>query len=90
LEFKSKLPKKSFFFRVGFLAFFVRFFIALVKRLSVRGTQKRDYMFLRPCVLICSLVDFFYCVFERFSIRELKNGIKPPPRSRTSKKIQAK
>jgi hypothetical protein len=61
----------GFFFRVDFLTFFpFDFFVALVKRLSVRETQKRDKKTFCEVVRLnfSPLPIFFYCVFGHFSI----------------------
>jgi len=55
------------FFLLLFLSIFV---VALVKRLSVRGTQRRDEKVLRGRASnFFPPYRFFYCVFGRFSIR---------------------
>jgi hypothetical protein len=74
----EKSTRKIFFWGVlfpgGFFDFFsFDFFVALVKRLSVRETQKRDKQCFAGSGVVrlnsSPLPIFFYCVFGRFSIR---------------------
>jgi hypothetical protein len=88
---RGNIFEEEFVFRVDFFPHFFfnfDFFVALVKRLSVRGTQKRDKKcFAGLCVYIFLLAGFVLLRFWAFLDQgNSKTQLKKKSRSRASKK----